>query len=51
MFIKTLQFIFYKTHYMFEKYIKVLKTRDNLKDIKLAQTKSQKLSISTTDYL
>jgi len=49
--IKTLQNFIYKKHRIFGKCTKILKTRDKLKDIKLAQTRCQKLSISTTNRL
>jgi hypothetical protein len=43
---------YYKTHpAKLLKMYKVLKTRENLKDVKLAQTKSQKLSVSPTKLL
>jgi hypothetical protein len=41
----------YKTHHRFEKCTKVLKPKGNLKDVKLAQMRCQKLSISTTNRL
>jgi hypothetical protein len=49
--IKTLQNFTYKTYHIFEKCTKILKTRHNLKDVKLTQTTCQKLSISTTNRL
>jgi len=36
--IKTLQNLFYKTHLGFEKCTKILKTRENLEEVKVAQT-------------
>ncbi len=47
---KPCKFLFIKTHRRFRKCTKILKTRDDLKDIKLAQIRCQKLSISTTNH-
>ncbi len=49
--IKTMQNFIYKTHHGFGKCTKVLKTKGNLKDVKLAQMKCQKLLISPTNRL
>jgi hypothetical protein len=45
LFIKTLQNFVYKTCRNFGKCTQALKTKENLKDVKLAQTRCQKLSI------
>jgi len=41
----------YKTHYIFRKCTNVLKTRDNLKEVKFVQIRCQKFFISITNRL
>jgi hypothetical protein len=46
-----MQNFIYKTHHGFGKCTKVLKTKGNLKDVKLAQMKCQKLLINQSSVI